>query len=108
MSFVKLPEGGRIEVQLNEEQVQLFIEQEIKRQVRARLDKFLQMWDIKEIVRGQTRDLINNIIREVLPVNYVEEHPHDAMATAVGMWLDRREGWVAKQLRRGASKEKEQ
>ena len=106
MKFVNLPEGGRIEVELNEEQVQLFIEQEIKRQVRARLDRFLQVWNIKELVRNQTRDIINNMIQEVLPLNS-EEHPHDAMSTAVGMWLDRRQGWVATQLRRGQRKNNE-
>lgn len=100
MSFVKLPEGGRIEVELDADQVEAYVRDAIDREVRRQVERALPSYRVYEMARDQSRDLIRSAIDAALCLPPSAERPHESMAAAVQYWLDRREGWVARQIKR--------
>lgn len=106
VKFVRLPTGGRIEIELDDEQVQIFVKEEIKRQISEYIKTFIPIYRVQEIVREQTKSLINDVF-ELVITKSIAETPHEYVGRAVAFWLESRQGWVAKQLRRGKGDDKE-
>jgi hypothetical protein len=100
MRMVRLPEGGRIQVELDPEQVEVYVRAAIDREVRAYVEKSLPTYAVRDMMRGILRDRVDQILRTGLEP---DDRIHDRVALAVGKWLDAREGWVARVVRKGTS-----
>jgi hypothetical protein len=107
IKFVKLPTGGRIEIELDEEQVQLFVKEEIKRQVGEYINKWIPISSVKDMIRAQSREIIREALNYVIPSTLVND-PQDFVSKAISLWMENRQGWIAKQLRRGRENERYQ
>jgi uncharacterized membrane-anchored protein YjiN (DUF445 family) len=107
IKFVKLPTGGRIEIELDEEQVQLFVKEEIKRQVGEYINKWIPISSIKDMIRDQSREIIKEALSYVIPSSLADD-PREFAEKAIALWMESRQGWIAKQLRRGRDNQKYQ
>lgn len=99
MKMVRLPEGGRIQVDLDPEQVEVYVRAAIDREVKAHVERSLPTYAVRDMMRGILRDRVDQILRTGLEP---DDRIHDRITMAVGKWLDAREGWVARVVRRGS------
>ena len=99
MRMVRLPEGGRIQVDLDPEQVEVYVRAAIDREVKAHVERSLPTYAVRDMMRGILRDRVDQILRTGLEP---DDRIHDRVAMAVGKWLDARDGWVARVVRRGS------
>lgn len=99
MRMVRLPDGGRIQVDLDPEQVEVYVRAAIDREVKAHVERSLPTYAVRDMLRGILRDRVDQILRTGLEP---DDRIHDRVALAVGKWLDAREGWVARVVRRGS------
>lgn len=102
--LVRLPEGGRIEIELDAEQVEVFVRAAIDRHVKQRVGNVMLHSELRSLIKSYAREWVHNALEVSLSPTEEGERPHDAFERAVKKWLEAREGWVAKVLRRGAKK----
>ena len=53
MKMVRLPEGGRIQVELDPEQVEVYVRAAIDREVRAHVEKSLPTYAVRDMLRAR-------------------------------------------------------
>ena len=96
----KLLEDGRVrvEIELDAEALELFVRDAVERQVSMRLASSSFMSESS--LRNASRSMLNQHVREAFGMVIPQMPPGDAFERAVQLWLDRREGWVAKMLGR--------
>ena len=97
--FVSLPEGATIAVTLTAEQVDLYVQEAIDRDIKAHVLRILDPHQIRAAARGIIAAWVHDTLGPVAPSGDVRTD----IAAAVVAWLDARPGWVARQLRRGQS-----
>lgn len=97
--FVKLPEGGRLEIELDPEQVEVYVRAAIDREARQRVERVMHRDVLYSLINNYAREWVHNTLGTYLAPK-PDERPHDAFERAVARWLTSREGWVAKVLRR--------
>lgn len=93
-SFVILPEGAEVTIKLREEHLDLFVREEIKKQVaEAMRNRYLN-------TSAGLRALVGQASKEYIQTAAADGTLRELIKEIVVEWLEAREGWVAKMLRR--------